>query len=167
MPQSPSTMILESRKVKSVTVSTFSPGVCHEVMGHAKPDAMILVFWMLSFKPAFSLLAFTFIKRLFSSSYLPAVRVMSSAYLSIKIPENKKLSKENWDLQWGIHKVFVGAISSVFFLWYTKRQRWSKLIFFLKSWDYNSKANTYSWSALRLNELSRLAVQNTYTNYSF
>ena len=33
---------------------------CHEVMG---PDAMILVFWMLNFKPAFSLSSFTFIKR--------------------------------------------------------------------------------------------------------
>ena len=31
-------------------------------------DAMILVFWMLSFKPTFSLSSFTFIKRLFSSS---------------------------------------------------------------------------------------------------
>ena len=37
-------------------------------------DAMILVFWMPSFKPAFSLSAFTFIKRLFSSSLLPAIR---------------------------------------------------------------------------------------------
>ena len=36
------------------------------------PDAMILVFWMLSFKPAFSLFSFTFIKRLFSfSCFLP------------------------------------------------------------------------------------------------
>ena len=34
---------------KSVTVSTFPPSFCHEVMG---PDAMILVFWM-NFKPAF------------------------------------------------------------------------------------------------------------------
>ena len=32
------------------------------------PDAMILVFWMLSFKPTFSLSSFTFIKRLFSFS---------------------------------------------------------------------------------------------------
>ena len=31
----------------------YSPSICHEVMG---PDAMILVFWMLSFKPTFSLL---------------------------------------------------------------------------------------------------------------
>jgi len=50
--QSPSAMILERRKIKSATVSTVSPSICHEVMG---PDAMILVFWMLSFKPTFSL----------------------------------------------------------------------------------------------------------------
>ena len=76
--QSPSAVILELKKIKSVTVSTFSPSLCHEVMGM---DAMILVFWMLSFKPNFSLSSFTFIKRLFSSSLLSAIRVMSSAYL--------------------------------------------------------------------------------------
>ena len=48
-------------------------------------DAMILVFWMLSFKPTFSLSSFTFIKRLFSSSSLSAIRVVSSAYLRILI----------------------------------------------------------------------------------
>ena len=46
-----------------------------------RPDAMILVFWMLSFKPTFSLSSFTFIKRLFSSSLLYAIRVVPSAYL--------------------------------------------------------------------------------------
>ena len=40
--QSLSGVILEPKKIKSVTVSTFSPSICHEVMG---PDAMILVFW--------------------------------------------------------------------------------------------------------------------------
>ena len=39
--RSPSAMILEPRKIKSVTVSAVSPSICHEVMG---PDAMILVF---------------------------------------------------------------------------------------------------------------------------
>ena len=39
--QSPSAVILEPEKIKTVTVSTVSPSVCHEVMG---PDAMILVF---------------------------------------------------------------------------------------------------------------------------
>ena len=60
--QSPSAVILEPIKLKSVTVSTVSPSICHEVMG---PDAMILVFWMLSFKPTFSLLFFSFIRSLF------------------------------------------------------------------------------------------------------
>ena len=73
--QSPSAVILEPRKIKSATVS---PSSCYEVMG---ADAMILVFWMLSLKPTFSRSSFTFIKRLFSSSSLSAIRVVSSAYL--------------------------------------------------------------------------------------
>ena len=48
--QSPSAVILEPKKIKSVTVSTLSPSICHEVMG---PDATVLVFRMLSFKPTF------------------------------------------------------------------------------------------------------------------
>ena len=51
--QSPSAVILEPPKIKSVIVSIVSPSICHEVMG---PDAMILVFRMLSFRPIFSLL---------------------------------------------------------------------------------------------------------------
>lgn len=47
-------------------------------------DAMILVFWMLSFKPNFSLSSFTFIKMIFSS-LLSAIRVVSSAYLRLLI----------------------------------------------------------------------------------
>ena len=80
--QSPSAVILEPRKIKSATVSIASPSICHEVMG---PDAMIFVFWMLSFKPTYSLTSFTFIKRLFSSSSLSAIRVVSSAYLRLLI----------------------------------------------------------------------------------
>ena len=75
--QSPSAVILEPRKIKSATAS---PSICHEVMG---PDVMILVFWMLSFKPTFSLSSFTFIKRLFSSSWLSSIRVVSSACLRL------------------------------------------------------------------------------------
>ena len=48
-------------------------------------DTMIFVFWMLRFKPAFSLFSFTFIKRLFSSSLVSAIRVVSSAYLRLLI----------------------------------------------------------------------------------
>ena len=80
--QSLSTVILEPPKIKSDTVSTVSPSISHEVMG---PDAMILVIWMLSFKPTFSCSSFTFIKRLFSTSSLSAIRVVSSAYLRLLI----------------------------------------------------------------------------------
>ena len=80
--QSPSAVILEPQKIKSATVSIISPSICHEVMG---PDAMILVFWMLSFKPTFSLYSFTFTKRLFSSSSLSAIRVVLSAYLRLLV----------------------------------------------------------------------------------
>ena len=66
-PQSLSTVILEPKKMKSDSVSTFSPSIFHEVM---EPDIMVLVFWMFNFKPAFSLSSFTLIKRLFSSSLL-------------------------------------------------------------------------------------------------
>ena len=80
--QSPFTVIWESPKIKSLTLSTVSSSICYEVMG---PDVMILVFWMLSFKPIFSLSSFIFIKRLFSSSSLSAIRVVSSAYLRLLI----------------------------------------------------------------------------------
>ena len=58
--QSPYAVILEPRKIKSDTVSTVSLSISHEVVGL---DAIIFVFWMLSFKPAFSLSTFTFNKR--------------------------------------------------------------------------------------------------------
>ena len=45
----------------------------------------IFIFWMLSFKPTFLLSSFTFIKRLFSSSSLAAIRVVSSAYLRLLV----------------------------------------------------------------------------------
>ena len=48
---SPSAVLLELKKRQSVTASTFPPSICREVM---RPDAVIFVFWMLSFKPAFS-----------------------------------------------------------------------------------------------------------------
>ena len=92
--QSAYAVILESKQIQSDTVSTVSPSIYlsiylsiyqsiyHEVMGL---DAMILVFWMLSFKPVFSLYSFTFIKSLFSSSSLSAIRVVSSAYLRLLI----------------------------------------------------------------------------------
>ena len=87
--QSPSAVIVEPPKIKSDTVSTVSPSIFYEVMGL---DAMIFVFWMLSFKPTFSLSTFTFIKRLVSSSSLSAIRVVSSAYLRLL----RLFSQQSW-----------------------------------------------------------------------
>ena len=80
--QSLSAVIWIPKKIKSVTVSIVSPSICHEVKG---PDAMIFVFWMQSFKLAFLLSSFTYIKRLFSSSLLSAIGVVPSASLRLLI----------------------------------------------------------------------------------
>ena len=75
--QSPSAVILEPKKIKSLTVSIVSPSICHELM---EP-----VFLILSFRPAFSLSSYTLIKRLFSSSLISAISLVSSAYLRLLI----------------------------------------------------------------------------------
>ena len=80
--QSPSAVILEPRKINYLTVSVISPSICHEMMGL---DAMILFFWILSFKPTFSFSFFIFIKRLFYPSPLSAIRVVSSGHLRLLI----------------------------------------------------------------------------------
>ena len=54
--QSPSAVILGVQETKICHCFHISPSICHEEM---ESDAMILVFWMLSFKPAFSLSSFT------------------------------------------------------------------------------------------------------------
>ena len=59
----------------------FFPSICHEVMG---PDAMISVFFILSFKLAFSL-SFTLIKRFCSCSLLYVIRMVSSTHLRLLI----------------------------------------------------------------------------------
>ena len=86
--QSPSAMILEPKKIKVSPCFHCFPSICHEVMGW---EAMIFGFWMLSFKPAFSLSSFIFIKWLFSSSSLSAIKVVSSSYLRLLI-----FSQQSW-----------------------------------------------------------------------
>ena len=80
--QSPSAVILETPKLKSVTVSIVSPSICYKVLGL---HAMTFRFSMLGFKPIFSLSSFTSIKRLFNSSSLSTIRVVSSVYLRLLI----------------------------------------------------------------------------------
>ena len=66
--QSQTTVILETKKIKSVTVSIVSPSICHEVMGQM--ECHDLSFLNVEFEPDFSFSSFTFIRRLFSSSLL-------------------------------------------------------------------------------------------------
>ena len=75
--QWPPTVILEPKKIKSLTVSIVSPSICHEVM---EPKAMILVFssWVLS-----QLFHSPLLPSLRSPSSLSAIRVVSSAYLRL------------------------------------------------------------------------------------
>ena len=56
--QSPSAVILKSKKIKSIIASNYSPAIWHEMMG---PDTMNLAYQMVSFKPTFSLSSFTII----------------------------------------------------------------------------------------------------------
>ena len=78
---SPSAVILKTRKIVCHCFP-FSPFYLHEMIGS---DAMVLVFWMLNFKPVFSLSSFTLIKKLFSPSSLSTIRLVSSAYLRLLI----------------------------------------------------------------------------------
>ena len=80
--QSPSSVLLEPQENNVCTISIVFPSIYHEVMGL---DAMILDFWVLSFKPTFSLSSFSFIKRFFGSFLFPAIRVVPSAYLRLLI----------------------------------------------------------------------------------
>ena len=80
--QSPSAVVLEPLQNKVWHCFHCFPIYLHEVMG---PDAVIFVFWMLSFKPAFSFYSFTLLKGLFISSSLSAIRVVSIAYLRLLI----------------------------------------------------------------------------------
>ena len=92
-------VILEPEKIKSVIISTFPSALCHEVM---EPDAMILVFGLLNFKPAFSFSYFTLIKRLFKGGkkkvslvplYSLPLEVVSSAYLRLLILSQNRVDQ--------------------------------------------------------------------------
>ena len=69
----------------SVSEVIFLMSLWREMYSISTYSSTILISRILSFKPAFSLSSSTFIKRFFSSSLLSAIRVVSSAYLSLLI----------------------------------------------------------------------------------
>ena len=84
--QSLSAVILEPKKIKLSLLPLFPPSICHEMMG---PDAMILIFQILSLKPAFSLSSLTLIKRVLSfrrSLFFLNTRPLSEIYLQMISP---------------------------------------------------------------------------------
>ena len=129
-------MILEPPKIKSLTVSTVSSSICHEVM---RPDTMILIFWMLSFKPSFFTLLFHFIQRLFSSSSLSAIRLVSSAYLgeamaphSITLAWEIPWTEEPGRMQsWGHEESDTTSLSLSLFTFMLWRRKWQPTPVFL------------------------------------
>jgi len=107
--QSPSAVILEPKKIKSVTVSIISPSIFHEVMG---PDVMILVSWVLSFKPAFSLSSFT-------SPHASAFSLLLSIFTSLfpPLPPHFSVDKINlsWDVGWDSVPLSLSCLSPSLF----------------------------------------------------
>ena len=83
--QSLSTVIFEPKKIKSATVSTFSPSLCHGTR-----CLSLRFLWMLSFKPAFSLYLFTLIKRLFSSFSLSAFKIFSPHFINMQTQKQRR-----------------------------------------------------------------------------
>ena len=144
--QSPSAVILEPRKIKSATVSTVSPSIFHEVM---EPDAMIIVFWMLSFKPTFLLSSFTFIKRLFSSSSLSAIEwchlhICCCCYVASVL--SASVQPHRWQSTRLFHPWYSPnkntGVGCHFLLCYFSRQSWFQLVL--------PPALSFSWCTLLL-----------------
>ena len=109
--QLPSAVILEPKKIKSVTVFMVSLSIYHEVMGQ---DAMALVFWMLSFKATFLLSSFIFIIfHHFSSSSFSFTLLFSSSLLSA--------------IGW--------CYLHIWGYWYFSQQFWFQLVLHL-SWNF-------------------------------
>ena len=89
-------MILEPKKRKPVTTSTSPPSIC--------PVMILFFFLIFSFKLAFSLSSFTFIKRFYRSSSFSAIRVKSSTYLRLLMllpaPWFQLVTYPAWHFSW-------------------------------------------------------------------
>ena len=141
--QSPFAVIIEPKKVRSASVSIISPSICNEVMGL---DAMIFVFWMLSFKPTFSLSSFTFIKRLFSYSLLSPIRVVSFAYLLL-LPLSRFSSVQLYATPW------TGAYQAPPSMGFSRQEYWSGM-------PSPSPKNIFRVAYLTLSSLSKSWFQD-------
>ena len=100
--QSLSSIILEPKKIKFVTVSTLSPSICRKVND---PDAITFFFWVLNSKPAFSFCSFTFIKgSLVLLCFLPQGGIICISEVVVISPSN--LDSSLWLIQPSIHIMY-------------------------------------------------------------
>ena len=144
---------------------------CFQVMG---PDAMILVFWMLSFKPTFSLSSFTFIKRLFSSLSAKSVELFAYLRLLIFLPTILILIFDTYFNC--VHFIFLDTLVSHSKVPKSKQQcekeaqpqfssvqLLSCVWFFVTPWTAACQASlflTNSWSFLRLTSFKSVKPSN-------
>ena len=108
--QSPSAVILEPRKIKSATVYTVSPSISHEVMG---PDAMILVFWMLSLLFQVSFLCSHFLPLLTLAFLCLVISVCAHACSVLSdsaTPWTVALLLHPWDCSCSVHGILQARI---------------------------------------------------------
>ena len=174
--QSPSAVILEPKKIKSVTVSIISPSICHEVMG---PEAIILVFWMLSFKPAFSLSSFTFIKRLFQflltfclkgGGYHPHIwgywYFCQQSWFQLVL-------HSAWHFAWcTLHRSYISRVT-IYSPYVQLSQFWTSLLFmsssnccFLTCMQVSQEAGKVVWYSYLLKNFPQLFVIHTVKGFS-
>ena len=86
--KSPSTVILEPKRRKSITTSSFSPSICHEVMGLDAIIYFFLIFLIYSFKsvlspPHLPSLGSSLVPLFFKLEWYHLIRVVSSTYLRL------------------------------------------------------------------------------------
>ena len=110
------------KKIKRLTVSIVFPSIYNEVM---TPDAMIFLFWMLSFKQTFSLSSFTFIK-LLSSSGGAGMGKVASINATVIVQAIASIVVEEW-----------GSVVNCLQFWFSKQSSGSLRLHFLWSHLYN------------------------------
>ena len=163
--QSPSAVILEPSRVKSLTVSA---SICHEVMG---PNVMILVFWMLSFKPTFSLFTHLYFVTITwphkgGQCFLLCFNFL---WLYLSLTKNFAIhSALNWIryfrglIQTELRKT-LNFVFDIVLLW----NKWIDMIFsderlvYMRCLIYTSE---YCWSSFRVRKLFFIPCTNTYAS---
>ena len=128
-------------KIKSDTVSTVSPSISHEVMG---PDAMIFVFWMLSFKPTFhSPLS------LASRGYFVLLHLLPKGWYHLHIWSYWYFSQQSW-LQLGIHPAWHFTWCTLHISWINRVTLHSLAVFLSQ---FGTSASFHFWFWLLLLDL--------------